>query len=287
MMDEQRPALLSCDATFIFVRGEIRMTAGERLRALREKLGFTLKDVEIASLQLVQRHSNSRYCLPQSRLSHIENKGIIPNIYRLQALASLYQRPLSELLGWYGVDERSPRSMPSAPKTHLIKDLSVGECELPVTLDPLFDEKKTSYIRRMIQEWGTRSVAALRSLSRDDFTYGYVGTEDYTLYPMVMPGSFLQVDPRLTDIETGPWASDFERPIYFLETRDSYLCGWCAVLSSKEIQVQPHALSGLPARNYKRPTEIEVVGRVVGLATRLKSVSREAERETVETQAQN
>ena len=117
--------------------------------------------------------------------------------------------------------------------------------------------------------------------------YGYVGTEDYTLYPLVVPGSFLQIDPRLTEIETGPWTSDFERPIYFLETRDSYICGWCALLSSKEIQVQPHALSGLPARNFKRPAEIEVVGRVVGLATRLKSANRDLERETLATQAQS
>jgi transcriptional regulator with XRE-family HTH domain len=263
------------------------MTAGERLRALREKLGFTLRDVEIASLQLVQKHGNPRYCIPQSRLSHIENKGIIPNIYRLQALAGLYQRSLSELLAWYGVDERPAHAMRAAPKTHVIKDLPVVECELPVRLDPLFDEKKTSYIRRMIQEWGTRSIAALRSLSQGEFTYGYVGTEDYTLYPMVMPGSFLQIDPRLTEIETGPWTSDFERPIYFLETRDSYICGWCALLSSKEIQVQPHALSGLPASNFKRPTEIEVVGRVVGLATRLKSVNRDLERETLAIQAQS
>jgi transcriptional regulator with XRE-family HTH domain len=263
------------------------MTAGERLRALREKLGFTLRDVEIASLQLVQKHGNPRYCIPQSRLSHIENKGIIPNIYRLQALAALYQRSLSELLAWYGVDERPAHAMPAAPKTHLIKDLPVGQCELPVRLDPLFDEKKTSYIRRMIQEWGTRSIGALRSLSQGEFTYGYVGTEDYTLYPLVVPGSFLQIDPRLTEIETGPWTSDFERPIYFLETRDSYMCGWCALLSSKEIQVQPHALSGLPARNFKRPAEIEVVGRVVGLATRLKSANRDLERETLATQAQS
>ena len=263
------------------------MTAGERLRALRETLGFTLKDVENASLQLVQKHANPRYCIPQSRLSHIENKGIIPNIYRLQALAALYQRSLSELLAWYGVDERPTHVMPAAPKTHLIKDLEGGECELPVRLDPLFDEKKTNYIRRMIQEWGTRSITALRSLSHGEFTYGYVGTEDYTLYPMVMPGSFLQIDPRRTEIETGPWTSDWDKPIYFLETHDSYICGWCALLSSKEIQVQPHALSGLPARNYKRPSEIEVVGRVVGLAIKLKGVGRELERETLATQAQS
>jgi transcriptional regulator with XRE-family HTH domain len=265
----------------------IRMTAGARLRILREKLGFTLKDVETASLQLAHRHSNPKYCIPQSRLSHIENKGIIPNIYRLQALAMLYQRSLSDLLGWYGVDRQSEQLMPAAPNTHLAQELANGTCELPLRLDPLFDEKKTSYIRRMIQEWGTRSIAALQSLPQREFTYGYVGNEDYTLYPMIMPGSFLQIDPQLTEIETGPWASDFERPIYFLETRDSYICGWCAVLSSREIQVQPHALSGLPARNYRRPDEIEVVGRVVGLATKLKSVNRDVGRETLAIQAQN
>jgi transcriptional regulator with XRE-family HTH domain len=262
------------------------MVAGERLRALRERLGFTLRDVENASLQLVQRNNNSKYCIPQSRLSHIENKGIIPNIYRLQALAILYQRDLSELLAWYGVEQQPVRSMPAAPRTHLSNDLAVGDCELPLRLDPLFNDKQTTYIRRMIQEWGTRPFAALRSLQDRDFTYGYVGSEDYTLYPMIMPGSFIQVDPQLTEIETGPWTSEFERPIYFLETRESYICGWCALLSSREIQVQAHAFSGLPARNYKLPAEIEVVGRVVGVATKLKTASRDSE-ETLATQARS
>jgi transcriptional regulator with XRE-family HTH domain len=261
------------------------MIAGERLRALREKLGFTLRDVEAASLKIVERHKNSRYFLPQSRLSHIESKGILPSIYRLEALAAIYQRPIAEMLEWYGVGHQEP--VAKAPKTHLLNDLNVQSCEIPLRLDPLFDEKKTSYIRRMIQEWGTRSIAALESLPQRPFSSGYVGTEDYTLYPMIFPGTFVQVDPRDTTIETGPWSSDFERPIYFLETRDSYICGWCALISSKEIQVQPHALSGLPARNYKLPMEVEVVGRVVGIAMKLKSASCETERESVAIPAQN
>ena len=44
---------------YIFER-EPSMSPGEKLRAFREKLGFTLKDVEIASLQLVQKY-NSGY----------------------------------------------------------------------------------------------------------------------------------------------------------------------------------------------------------------------------------
>lgn len=263
------------------------MMAGEKLRALRQKLGFTLKDVEAASMQLVQRSNNPKYCLPESRLSHIESKGIIPSIYRLEALAIIYARPMSELLEWYGIGQSHAQCRSKAPKTHLIEPLEAQSCTLPLRLDPLFDEKKTSYIRRMIQEWGTLPIAALESLPQREFTYGYVGTEDYTLYPLILPGSFVQVDPQLTEIETGPWASDFERPIYFLETRDSYICGWCAVISSREIQVQPHALSGLPARNYKRPAEIEVVGRVVGIAMKLKSVTRDLEQESVALPAQS
>ncbi|PYY20696.1 MAG: hypothetical protein DMG62_22460 [Acidobacteria bacterium] len=259
------------------------MSAGEKLRALREKLGFTLKDVEIASLQLVQKYHNPKYWLPQSRLCHIESKGILPNIYRLQAFALIYRRPLMELLALYGVDPQQSQALPSPPRTHLASDVGLSGCDLPTKIDPLFDHKKTSYIRRMIQEWGVLPMRALQTFQDPNYTYGYVGSEDYTLYPIILPGTFVQIDQHLTEIETGPWASDFERPIYFLETHDTYLCAWCAVVSSKEVQVQPHALSGLPARNYKRPSEIEVVGQVVGIATKLRSVNRNVEREPAMT----
>jgi len=267
---------------YIFER-EPSMSPGEKLRAFREKLGFTLKDVEIASLQLVQKYNNPKYWLPQSRLCHIESKGILPNIYRLQAFAMIYRRPLMELLALYGVDPQQSQTLPSPPRTHLASDAGLSGCDLPTKIDPLFDLKKTSYIRRMIQEWGVLPMRALQTFQDPNYTYGYVGSEDYTLYPIILPGTFVQIDQRLTEIETGPWASDFERPIYFLETHDTYLCAWCAVISSKEIQVQPHALSGLPARNYKRPAEIEVIGQVVGIATKLRSVNWNAEREPAMT----
>jgi transcriptional regulator with XRE-family HTH domain len=255
------------------------MLAGERLRTLRDKLGFTLKDVELASLHLVQAHGNPRYWIPQSRLSHIESKGVLPSIYRLHALAVIYRRSIEELLDWYGINAPSPELLQVPPRTHLANEPGIGDCEVPVRLDPLFDEKKTCYLRRMIQEWGVHPWTALQKLQKGEFTYGYVGSEDYTLYPMILPGTFVQIDQRLTEIETGPWASDFERPIYFLETHDSYLCAWCAVLSSREIQVQPHTLSGLAARNFRLPNEIEVVGQVVGIATKLRRVNQSAERE--------
>lgn len=255
------------------------MLAGERLRILREQLGFTLKDVELASLQLVQAHDNPKYWIPQSRLSHIESKGTLPNIYRLHALSLIYRRSVGEFLCWYGIRTPAAEVLPLPPRTHLATESPTSESEIPVRLDPLFDQRKTCYLRRMIQEWGVQPLAALHKLQTGDFTYGYVGGEDYTLFPMILPGTFLQIDQRLTTIETGPWTSDFERPIYFLETHEGYVCAWCAALSSREIQVQPHTLSGLAARNYRLPSEIEVVGQVVGIATKLRRVSQTAEQE--------
>ena len=257
------------------------MSAGEKLRAVRDKLGFTLKDVETASLQIVEKRNNLKYWIPQSRLSHIESKGLIPNIYRLHALCTIYRLSFADVLDWYGIDENPSPSISAPPRTHLARELANEAFELPIRVDPLFDEKKTSYIRRMIQEWGVRPMMALQNLQQGEFTYGYVGSEDYSMYPLILPGTFVQIDQRLTEIETGPWASDWERPIYFLETHETYICSWCAVLSSREIQVQPHSLSGLAARNYKLPNEIQMVGQVVGIATKLRRVSQAAEREPV------
>ena len=86
-----------------------------------------------------------------------------------------------------------------------------------------------------------------------------------------LAGSFLQVDTSLTTVETGTWSSEWERPIYFFETHSGYLCGFGAIVRSNELQVQPHTLSGLAAKTYRYPAEIEVVGQVVGIATKLRS----------------
>src|SRR5512142_3213679 len=78
--------------------------AGHRLRALREQLGLTLRDVEAASLRIAARHKSDDFAVTLSRLSDIETKHILPTIYRLHSLAVIYRRDIRELLSWYGVD---------------------------------------------------------------------------------------------------------------------------------------------------------------------------------------
>ncbi len=66
-------------------------TAGQHLRAIREQLGPTMRDVEAASVRIAARHSNEDFTVPLSRLSDIEAKGVLPNIH--PALFSLGDLP--------------------------------------------------------------------------------------------------------------------------------------------------------------------------------------------------
>ena len=63
------------------------ITAGQQLRLVREQLGLTLREVEIASERIAARHRNLNFAIPLSRLCDIEIKGVLPSIYRLHTLA--------------------------------------------------------------------------------------------------------------------------------------------------------------------------------------------------------
>jgi transcriptional regulator with XRE-family HTH domain len=79
------------------------LTAGSELRALRVKLGLTMRNVERASERLGRKHGNEEYFVPISRLSDFETKNVIPSIYRIYSLAVIYRRDFRELTSLYGV----------------------------------------------------------------------------------------------------------------------------------------------------------------------------------------
>ena len=248
------------------------MTAGQRLRAARETLGLTIRDVETASAQLAQKYANEDYNIPLSRLSDIETKGIIPSIYRLYALAVIYRLSMEEMLAWYGIDlgqTAADITVVDPPKTHRLRTLLGGrEVQLPVRLDPAFDLRRTTNIGRMIEKWGLVPIAFLQNLADAGYTYGYIGSEDYTMYPLLLPGCFVQIDESRNKISDGMWRSEYERPMYFVETRTGYTCCWCAVRQN-QLVLQPHPLSPVQPRILKDQQEAEVIGQVVGIAMRL------------------
>src|SRR6266481_2057642 len=214
------------------------VTGGQRLRVLREKLGLTMRDIETASERIARKRQNEEYLIPISRLSDFETKGVIPSIYRLYSLAVIYRRDVREILLCYDVNlnvQASDLEISAPPRSHLSNALAnMATVQMPVRMDPGFDPRKTLNFGRMVEQWGTVPLAYLEQFAKVDFTYGYIGTEDLTMYPILPPGSFIQVDGSRDKVLEGSWRSEYERPIYFVETRDAHICCWCT-MSGEEI----------------------------------------------------
>jgi len=248
------------------------LSAGKKLRELREQIGLTLRDVEIASTLLAESRGIEEFVINPSRLSDIETKGVIPSIYRLYVLSVIYRADFTELLKLYGVDlsfTAADFSICSPAKTHRLEiAMGRGNVQIPVKLDPGFDVRRTTDLGRMIESWGVVPMLYLQDLSKQKYTYAYIGMEDLTMYPLLLPGSFVQVDEDRSRVEEKKWRSELERPIYFVETREGHVCCWCSVRRG-EIVLQSHPLSPVPARILKHPQEAEVLGQVVGVAMRL------------------
>ena len=249
------------------------LTPGQLLRGVREKLRLTMRDVEIASTRIAAKHGNEEFMIALSRLSDIETKGVTPSIYRLYSLAIIYRRDMREILGWFGIDVNAvPADLEvSDPSvTHRLEAIAtVGSVNIPMRLDAGFDLRRTTNLGRVIEQWGAVPFAYLAKLADENhYSYAYVGSEDFTMYPLIAPGSFLQVDESRSRVQSGMWRSEFERPIYFVETRDAFICAWCS-LESDRLILQPHPLSPESVRVFKHPQDAEILGQVVGVAMRL------------------
>ncbi len=244
--------------------------AGQKLKRARERLNLRYRDVEEASLRISERHQNEEFIIALSRLSDIENKGTVPTIYRLYALCVIYRLNLNEVMSWYGADPALiPADAAAVPlaQTHAMGFSAEGSAavQLPTAMDPVFDMRKTIFVSRMIQRWGVVPLTLLTGLDVQNHRYAFIGSEDWTMYPLIPPGSFIMIDESRRKIVNTGWTNEFERPIYFLEHRQGYVCGWCS-LNENQLVVQPHPASMCSPQVWIHPEQIEVVGQVSGLA---------------------
>lgn len=246
---------------------------GQRLKRIRERLNLRYRDVEDASIKIAERRRNDEFIIQLSRLSDIENRGTVPSIYRLYSLCTIYRLDVTEVLEWYGVtlsQQPGDAAAISIEKTHAIGFVPgpSGEVLLPLALDPGLDPRRTSYLSRLIQKWGKLPLALLDSFDIKDHRYAFIGSEDWSMYPLIPPGSLVLIDENQRKVINSGWSNEFDRPIYFLEHRDGFACGWCTV-GEGQLVLQPHPASMCAPQLYKLPGEIEVIGQVTGIAMRL------------------
>jgi transcriptional regulator with XRE-family HTH domain len=246
---------------------------GQQLKRIREKLSLKYRDVAEASQRIAKQYGNPDFAIGLSRLADIENKGTVPSVYRLYSLGAIYGKELSRLLTIYGVNvsQMPADSLRLAfPRTRAAYFDPDGRTavEIPLHTENHVDLRATTYVSRQMHRWGKLPILLLQSLDLRNQRYAFIGTDDWSMHPMIRPGSFVQIDEAKRQIKRGTWAHDYERPIYFIEHRSGFRCGWCTV-SGHWLIIQSHTASTVPPEIFKYPGDADVLGQVVGVAMRL------------------
>ncbi len=244
--------------------------AGQKLKRARERLNLRYRDVEQASIHIAELRKNDEFSIALSRLSDIENKGTVPTIFRLYSLCAIYRLDIAEVLEWYGVDLAVlPADAAALPleNTHLLGfgPGIHGEVQVPLIVDPPIDLSKTTYLSRAIRRWGKLPLSLLNAIDLRHHRYAFVGSEDWSMYPILHPGALVLIDESRRKIVNSNWSNEFERPIYLLEHRGGCVIGWCS-LSAGQLVMQPHPSSASPPVIYAYPSEIDVIGQITGVA---------------------
>ncbi|MDE3170949.1 MAG: helix-turn-helix transcriptional regulator [Acidobacteriota bacterium] len=250
------------------------MRAGEQLRELRNRLGITTREVEELTRAIAEDRHNEEFYISNAWLTQLENRSSIPSIFKLYSLSVIYRARFADLLRVFDIDlNDTPRYQLASPlgNTHLVtfeEPEPEQSVTLPVKFDPGFNLEATVLISRMVEVWGEVPVALLQRLDMRHCQFGYIGTDDYTMYPLLRPGSFVQIENYPNRLQSSQWRTEFDRPIYFIELRDAYVCSWCEMRGS-QLTLIPHPLSGCMIRQFAYPSEAEVIGQVTGVAMRL------------------
>jgi transcriptional regulator with XRE-family HTH domain len=252
-----------CDHVYLFEGQLVAKGIGPTLRAVRQQWQLSLREVEERSLRLARELGSQSYQVSASWLYRLEREEHELTVNKLIALASIYNVPPEHLL----------RSMHPANEPALnLKRQSSPNATILLTEGPL--EAQARYLLPDIPfpdplPDETSLLATGQSLA--PYRRGIIGKRDLTLDPMIPAGSIVQINTQKRAISLRKdWTHEFRRPIYFLMTREGYVCGWCELDRGSDcLTLIPHPLSPAPTRRWRYRTEIENIGRVIVVTIRL------------------
>jgi transcriptional regulator with XRE-family HTH domain len=237
---------------------------GARLRAIRQRCQLSLREVEERSLRFAQEHGSESHRVSASWLVRLEREEHELTVSKLIALAEIYNMPAEQLL----------RSINPVSPQPILKQLSSPNATMLLMEGPLEEQAKYLVADALGIEQVPDDTSLLSpggALSKTPFRRGIIGKRDRTLKPMIPPGSIVHFDSQQRAISSRKdWTHEFKRPIYFLMTREGYVCGWSELDKKAEwLTLVPHPLSPASSRRWKYRTEIENLGRVIAVAIRL------------------
>jgi transcriptional regulator with XRE-family HTH domain len=238
---------------------------GARLRMIRQEWQLSLREVEERSRRIAQERGDLSYQISASWLARLESDEHELSVNKLISLAEIYGIPFDRLLRAVyprNADRQNSDQLSSPNATDLPTD---GFGKVPARRsraaklhpDPLPGE--------------TTLLPAENGPSRTPYVRAIIGKRDLTLEPMVPVGSIVQIDTRKCEVlPKKDWTHEFQRPIYFLKTKDGYVCGWCEFdEDSQWLTLIPHPQSSASSLRWKYGIEVEILGRVMAVVIRL------------------
>lgn len=231
------------------------MPAGQKLKTLRNNRNITVREVEQASRRIADAKDDKRFFISNGWLAQLENGISEPSICKLFSLSVIYRVNFLDLVRMYNVDVDDKEKYEPVANPYLTQLHSPQNG----------DERVLSEISSGNERLQTDLISS-NGDHASHVIYSYLGLTDFTMYPMIRPGAILEIDTSQNKLSTVAWRNEYERPIFFVELRDAYACGWCE-LQGNQLLIIPHPSAPASVRRFIYPREAEIVGRVVSYRT--------------------
>lgn len=225
------------------------MLAGQELKTLRNRRNITVRKVEQASRRIADLKGDKQFCISNGWLAQLENGISKPSSSKLFSLSVIYHVNFWDLLRLYNIDVADKEKYGPVADPYLTQ-LTSGNSEAFSS----HDSQCTSLLPHS-------------GVQERNIIYAYLGWADLTMFPMIRPGALLKIDTSQHKLGSGEWRNEYERPIFFIELRAAYACGWCE-LQGNQLLIIPHHSSRVSVRRFTYPREAEIAGRVIAYSTR-------------------
>jgi len=226
----------------------MRVPAGQKLKSLRNRRNITVREVEQASSRIADFKGDKRFRISNGWLAQLEKGDSEPSMWKLFSLSVIYRASLPDLLLLYNIDVNEKEKYETVADPFLTQLISQNGISTTLNAGQAVDD------------------------CANHIVYGHLGLAEFTMYPMIRPGALLKVDISQNKVVMNTWRNEYERPVYFIELRGAYACGWCE-LQGNQLLIIPHPSSRASVRRFTYPREAEIVGRVVGYSTNCVDVS--------------
>ena len=80
-----------------------------------------------------------------------------------------------------------------------------------------------SVTHRLLRMWGNVPLLLMLDVDWERGPLVLIGTADRMMWPLLPPGSLLQLDQTVRTVADGPF-NEFDRPIYLIEHRNRFYC---------------------------------------------------------------